>query len=165
MTVNNTSGPRPDGRHFADGIFKCIFLNENVWIPIKISLKFVPNGPINNIPATVQIMAWRRPGDKPLSEPMVVSLSTHICVARPQWVNMITFPSQDHFCNSFIGLGLDHLLANRWKYCWLYKEHQELSWGFVICCSLVIGNPTDILDTIVTILKNKPWRIRANNSH
>ena len=34
----------------------------------------------------VQIMAWRRPGDKPLSEPMMVSLPTHICVARPQWV-------------------------------------------------------------------------------
>ena len=29
-------------------------------------------------------MAWRRPGDKPLSEPMVVAL--HICVVRPQWV-------------------------------------------------------------------------------
>ena len=43
-------------------------------------------GPINSIPAMVQIMAWRRPGDKPLSEPMVVSLATHICVARPQWV-------------------------------------------------------------------------------
>ena len=31
-------------------------------------------------------MAWRRPGDKPLSEPMVVRLPTHICVTRPQWV-------------------------------------------------------------------------------
>ena len=40
-------------------IFKCIFLNKNVWIWIKISLKFVPQGPINNIPALVQIMAWR----------------------------------------------------------------------------------------------------------
>ena len=79
---------RQDGRHFADDIFKCIFLNENVGIPIKISLKFVPKGPINNIPAMVQIMAWRRPGDKPLSEPMVFSLATHICVARPQWVNV-----------------------------------------------------------------------------
>ena len=39
-------------------------------------MKFVPKGPINNIPAMVQIMAWRRPGDKPLSEPMVVSLPT-----------------------------------------------------------------------------------------
>ena len=63
------------GRHFPDDIFKCIFLNENVWISIKISLKFVPKGWINNIPALVQIMAWRRPGDKPLSEPiMVISL-------------------------------------------------------------------------------------------
>ena len=65
------------------------FLNENVWIPIKISLKFVPKGRINNIPALVQIMAWRRPGDKPLSEPMLVSLSTHICVTRPQWVKYL----------------------------------------------------------------------------
>ena len=42
---------------------------------------------INNIPALVQIMAWRRPGDKSISEPMMVSLPTHICVTRPQWVN------------------------------------------------------------------------------
>ena len=46
-------------------------MNENVWISIKISLKFVPKGPINNIPALVQIMTWRRSGDKPLSEPMI----------------------------------------------------------------------------------------------
>ena len=39
------------------------------------------------IPALVQIMAWRRSGDKPLSEPMMISLLTHICVTRPQWVN------------------------------------------------------------------------------
>ena len=39
-----------------------IFLNENVYISIKISLKFVPKGPINNIPVLVQIMAWRHPG-------------------------------------------------------------------------------------------------------
>ena len=81
--------PRQNGRHFADDIFKCIFLNENVWIPIEISLKFVPKGPINNIPVLVQIMAWRRSGDKPLSEPIMVSLPTHICVTRPQWVNLI----------------------------------------------------------------------------
>ena len=81
-TVLNTLRPRQNGRHFADDIFKCIFLNENVWIPIKISLKFVPQGLINNIPALVQIMAWRRPGDKPLSGPMMVRLPTHI------WVNI-----------------------------------------------------------------------------
>ena len=82
----NTLRPRQNGRHFPDDIFKCIFLNENVWISIKISLNFVPRGPINNIPALVQIMAWRRPGDKPLSEPMMVCLLTHIWLTRPQWV-------------------------------------------------------------------------------
>ena len=80
----NTLRPRQNGRHFADDIFKCIFLNENVWIPIKISLKFVLKGQINKITALVQIMAWCRPADKPLSEPMMVSLPTHICVIRPQ---------------------------------------------------------------------------------
>ena len=87
VTVVNTLRPRQNGRHFAEDIFKCIFLNENVWISINISMKFVPKGPINNIPALVQIMAWRRPGDKPLSEPMMVSLTMHICVTRPWWVN------------------------------------------------------------------------------
>ena len=32
----NTLRPREDGRHFPDDIFKCIFLNENVYISIKI---------------------------------------------------------------------------------------------------------------------------------
>ena len=48
---------------------------------------FVPKAPINNIPALVQMMAWRRPGAKPLSEPMMVSFVTHICITWPQWVN------------------------------------------------------------------------------
>ena len=83
----NPLRPRQNGRHFPDDIFKCIFLNENVWISIKVSLTFVPKGPINNIPALVQIMAWHWSGDEPLPEPMMVSLLTHICVTRPQWVN------------------------------------------------------------------------------
>ena len=88
----NTLRPRQNGRHFPDDIFKWIFLNENLWISINISLKFVPRGPINNISTLVKVMAWRRPDDKPLSEPMMVRLPTHICVTRPQWVNnMSTF--------------------------------------------------------------------------
>ena len=75
-----------NGRHFPDDISKCIFLNETVWISIKISLKFVPNGLFDNIPALGQIMACCWPGDKPLSEPMMESLPTHMCVTRPQWV-------------------------------------------------------------------------------
>ena len=84
----NTLRPRQNGRHFAYVIFKCIFVNENVWILIEISLKPVPKAPINNIPALVQIMAWRRPSDKPLSEPIMICLPTHICVTWPQWVNV-----------------------------------------------------------------------------
>ena len=50
----NTLRPRRNEQHIADDIFKRIFLNENVWISIKISLKFVPKGLIiNNIPALV----------------------------------------------------------------------------------------------------------------
>ena len=74
----NTLRPRQDGRLFADDTFKRIFLNENFGILIKISLKFVPKGLINNIPALVPIMAWRRPGDKPLSEPMTVRSLVHL---------------------------------------------------------------------------------------
>ena len=81
-----TLRPRQNGRLLADDTYKRIFLYENVRISIKISLKFVPKGLINNIPELVLIMAWRRPGDKPLSEPMMVRSLTHICVTRPQWV-------------------------------------------------------------------------------
>ena len=73
----NTLRPRQNGCRFADDTLKRIFLNENVLISIKISLKFIPNGPINNIPPLIQIMAWRRPGDKPLSEPMMVRQPTY----------------------------------------------------------------------------------------
>ena len=86
ISAFNTLKLRQNGRHLPDDIFKCIFLSENVWISINISLKFVPKGPINTIPALVQIMAWRCLGDKPLSESMLVNLLTHICVTRPQWI-------------------------------------------------------------------------------
>ena len=73
------------GRHVTEDNFKCIFMNENVRISTKISSMFILKGPISNIPALVQIMAWRRPGAKPLSEPMMVRLSMHI--NQPQWVD------------------------------------------------------------------------------
>ena len=82
----NTLRLTQNGCHLADDLFKCIFLKENIWILIKISLNFVPKGPINNIPALVQVMAWCRPGDKPLSKTMMVRLTMPICVTQPQWV-------------------------------------------------------------------------------
>ena len=62
-TDYNTLRPRQNGRHFASDTFKYVFLIENVMISAKISLKFVPKGPINKIQPLVQIKAWRRPGD------------------------------------------------------------------------------------------------------
>ena len=41
---------RQNGCHYLNTIFECIILNRNVWILIKISMKFVPKGPFNNIP-------------------------------------------------------------------------------------------------------------------
>ena len=83
----NTLGPRQNGQHLPDEIFNCIFLNEKVWISIKISLRFVPKGPIDNIPPLVQIMSWRLAADKSLSEPTLVYLLKHICFTWPQRVN------------------------------------------------------------------------------
>ena len=122
--IINTLGPRQNERLFTDDIFKCIFLNDDVWIPNKISLKFVPKGPINNIPALVQIMAWHRPGDKPLSEPMLVSLTTHVCVTRPQWVNICS-------------MSQPHLISRRHEYILLCKT----ACGLVCCDSNFIHPP------------------------
>ena len=92
----NILRPRQNGRHSRDYIVKCIFLNKNVYISTKISLEFFPKGPISKSPALVHIMAWRRPGDKPLSEPMMVSLRLHICATRRQWFsktrNTLSYP-------------------------------------------------------------------------
>ena len=77
-------------------IFQKTFSNGFSWMkmyefPLKISLKFVPKGLINYIPALGQIMAWCQPDNKSLSEPMMVSSLTHICVTWPQWVNELSF--------------------------------------------------------------------------
>ena len=105
----NTLRAGQNGSHFTDDILKCIFFDENVWISIKISLKFVFRCAINNIPALVQIMAWRWLGDKPLSEPMVVNSLMHICVIRPQGVHS-TLSWPEHF-------------LNHWKHFWVNKSY------------------------------------------
>ena len=67
--------PEQNGRHFTDDTFKRIFVNENVRISIEISLKLVPRGLIDNNSALVQVMAWRRTGDKPLPEPILTQFT------------------------------------------------------------------------------------------
>ena len=76
------------GRDKMAAISQTTLPNASSWIEIfEFRLKCNWNITVNIISALVQIMAWHRPGDKPLSEPMIVSLLTHICFTRPQWVN------------------------------------------------------------------------------
>ena len=116
-TASNTLRLRQNGCHFTDDIFQCIFLNENAWILFKISLKFVPKVWINNIPASVQIMAWYWPDNKPLSELMMVKLLMHICIIQPPWVKAWTkwptfsnfkYISSDENCMCVIYMRKDH---------------------------------------------------------
>ena len=75
--------------------FQMHFLDKNIWTSINVSLKFVPKGQMNNIPALVQIIACNWPGDKPLCEPMAVSLQIHIWVMWHQglvhWISKLCF--------------------------------------------------------------------------
>ena len=79
----NSSPPGQNGRHFADDIFRCIFVNEMFCILLKKkSLNFIPKGPIDNNQALVKIMACCRIDDKPLSEPMLTRFTdAFICGA------------------------------------------------------------------------------------
>ena len=126
-------GREKNGRHFADDIFKRIFLNENIWIPVKISLKFVPKGSIYNIPALVQIMAWRRPGDKSLSEPMMVNLQTHICVTRPQWVNSLRLEDMNHnwFRYWLVAYSTPNNYLNQWWLIVNWTIYRNKSWLYL----------------------------------
>ena len=84
------------GRGTMAAIFQMTFSNAFSWMKMSgFRLRF-PKGPINNISALVQIMAWCHPGDKPLSEPMMVNLLMHICVTRPQWLKRAASSSNDH---------------------------------------------------------------------
>ena len=120
----NTLRLRQNG-HFTDVIFKCIFLNENVWILLKISLKSVPKVQINNIPTLVQMMAWYWPDDKPLSEPMMVSLLMHICITQPQWVKHLGhfFFKMCNICNFFMFFMECNTLFETIPIHWIFYQH------------------------------------------
>ena len=75
-----------NGHHFADNIFKWIFMNEKLCILNQISLKFFCKGPIENKTALVWVMSWHQTGDKPLPEPMLTCF-TDTCSTRARWVN------------------------------------------------------------------------------
>ena len=75
----DSSPPQQNGRHFTDGLFKWIFMNEKFCILIQISLKCPPNASIDNKSALVEVMARCQIGDKPLPEPTWTQFLMHIC--------------------------------------------------------------------------------------
>ena len=79
------------GKSNPDGLPASNAGSKRSWFPWCL-IPIVPKSPIKNIPSLVQIMTWRRPGDKPLSEPTAVSLLTHICITHPQWVKQFEEP-------------------------------------------------------------------------
>ena len=89
MFFSNTLRPRQNGWHFPGDIFKCILFNENVRVLNKISLKFANKGLLDNNTALVQIMAWHRTGNKPLSEPIMASFDDAYMhhLASMSWIN------------------------------------------------------------------------------
>ena len=80
--IINILRPRHNGHRFPDNILKWIFVNGNVWISIKINLKIVASIPINNIPALVQIMAWRRPDAMLLSDQTIIYIRWYVSAAN-----------------------------------------------------------------------------------
>ena len=123
-------------------------------------------GPIYNIPALVQIMAWRRP----LSEPVMVSLLTHRCVTRPQWVKTIKDP---WWCLGSLHVSLlvgcihstPHNLASvnlPGDYSGMSNEIQYLfACSCLLCCTPVcdIWNPLDLRKKIYRWLRQWKYNI------
>ena len=120
------------------------------------SQRFVPRGPINNIPALVQIMAWCRPGEKPLSEPMMARIPTHICVTRPQRVNLS--PPSAAYKHQWIESALVQIMACRLfcakplckpvlGYCQL-DPRNKLHWNFNQNTKLFIHENTSEISSV-----------------
>ena len=151
-------------------MFKCIFLNENVWMPIEISQKFVPKGSINNNSALLQIMAWRCPGNKQLSEPMMVSSLTHICVTRPQWVKVNLLKRYPRTCTLY-SKSLPIKFSSAYPLNWSKNWHKLLRilkktlifWHGILCLKWWVPYSLNISWQIYSIFRKKwqhhiPWQ-------
>ena len=123
-------------------IFQTTFSYAFSWmkmndIRLKFHWSFFPKVAINNFPALVQIMAWRRPGDKPLSEPMMVVLPTHICVTRPQWVNEsngtynLQYKYFDAYTTTYFIWSNSRLHGNNYTYIQPFSVWRFLKWWHI----------------------------------
>ena len=149
------------GRDKMDAILQTAFSSTFSWMKMfELLLKF-PKDRINNIPALVQIMAWRRAGDKPLSEPMVVSLPMHVCVTRPQWVNspynnvhcmMTSKRGNTSYYWPFIAIYYPTLAPVATVICWLYPTWRYLILHFIIDLLIV--------STLTVCVSTAAWSVK-----
>ena len=122
------------GQNKMDTIFHTTFSNAFSWLKMyEFQLRFhwslFLRVQLTISPASVQIMAWSRPGDKPLSEPMMVSLQTHICVIWPPWVKSIK-----HGTNlQKYAIQCLHLCISKWNYvfiCTMIYSKLSILWPY-----------------------------------
>ena len=138
----NTLRPRQNACHSPNDIFECISCNEDLWISLKISLKFVTKVPINNIPVLVQLMAF--------SEHMTVTLLTQICTTRPQWVNYINGDNggiMAELCRKELWWLLENF-TNPWRY-WCVSHHET---SVSVGCIILIVFPSRLSIPDLTVL-------------
>ena len=134
IAVVNTLRLRQNCYHFGDDILKYILLIETASISLKILLTFVPKIRINNILALVQMMPWRRPGDKLLSEPMMVSILTHICISRSQCGHEWMWSQNDKTSSMKLhGLISREQLSSLYHY-WLWPKYPQKYFPAHGCC-------------------------------
>ena len=134
----NSSPPRQNGHHLAGYIFRCIFVNEQFWILIKISFKFISKGLIDNNQALVQIMAWHQMGDKPLSEPMLTQFKSNSFIYKFKYqsqhitlqkIQLCFWTEEQHNCFHYIDLDIEcsslsspnHDVSSLATYIWHYQ--------------------------------------------
>ena len=122
------------------------------WLRFHLSLS---RGPINNIPALVQIMAWCRPSGKPLYEPMMVYLLTHICVTRPQWVNILRLKLHVSFKCVLLKTCILHedggLASNR-RQVIIWTDNNQVQWPIYASWWVRPG-------VLMPISERTPWKI------
>ena len=105
LVVVNTLRLRQNCHNFPDDIFKCISLNKNVQILIKISIS--PEGPINNIPALGQMTR---------QQAIIWTDSGYIIDAYMRHLASITWPEITYTCPFIVQVVVWHLLCRLQMY-------------------------------------------------
>ena len=152
----NSSPLGQNGCHFGRRHFQIHFFIDKLWILIEILQKFVPKCPFDNNTALVQIMAWCRIGDKPLSEPMLTRFTdAYKCGTRGKWVKPcqaeFILRNKNVFEFSIISLLWDGVVT--WiPYSWGPGSHLNMNILFYLCKNSHYEDKT-VSPSLILILK------------